>query len=151
MKYVLIKYKGLKLLINEGLHMQPLIDNLVKIELLAERVSDFYANLMSASKSDGEALEKERQTLTSKIGYKIIGVPFTNQDAELYALDKQLSYEVLELHGNVGNNNSAKEIKKDSHIHMRVSRQQKAGWVKKAQKNGTKLTEWITSRLDAAD
>lgn len=148
MKYVLIKYKGLKLLINDGLHTQPLIDNLLAIESLAEKVNDFYANLMTATKQQGEALEKEKQALTSKIGYKIIGVPFTNHDAELYALDKKLDYEVLELHGMAGRANATKEIKKESQIHMRVTTEQKAFWVKEAMKNKMKLTEWITAKCN---
>ena len=148
MKYVLVKYKTLKLLINEGLPMQPLIDHLNDIVELEKKVKDFYANLLNETRESGLALKKEQQALISTIGYTIIGMPFDNKDPELYALDKRLEYEVLELHGNVGNNNSAKEIKKDSHIQMRVSREQKAGWVKQAQREGLKLTEWITKKLN---
>ena len=97
MKYVLIKYKNIKLLVNDGCDMQPLIEHIRSIESLAEKVNGFYMKLINATQEDASALEKEKQQLTSKIGYKIIGVPFTNQDAELYALDKKLDYTELEL------------------------------------------------------
>lgn len=97
MKYVLIKYKNIKLLVNEGCDMQPLIEHIQSIESLVEKVNGFYMNLINASQEEASALEKEKQQLTSKIGYKIIGIPFTNQDAELYALDKKLDYTELEL------------------------------------------------------
>lgn len=97
MKYVLVKYKNIKLLINEGLHVQPLIENLSEIELMAEKVVVFYKNMLNATKEDGKKLDQEKAALMSKIGYKIIGVPFTNHDAELYAIDKKLDYESLVL------------------------------------------------------
>jgi hypothetical protein len=37
----------------------------------------------------------------------------------------------------------------DSHLHIRVTAKQKAGWVKKAQKDGKKLSEWVVARLEA--
>lgn len=97
MKYVLIKYKKIKLLVNEGLHMQPLIDHLSEIELLNNDVTDFYKNLLYATDESSAKTTKQQQALISRIGYKIIGVPFSNDDAELYALDKKLDYQILEL------------------------------------------------------
>lgn len=97
MKYVLIKHKNLKLLIDEELQMQPLLVHLHEIEALADKVKEFYRNLLSASPHQIEKLEQERAILLSKIGYKIIGVPFTAHDAELYALDKKLEYTELQL------------------------------------------------------
>lgn len=97
MKYVLIKYKNIKLLVNEVCDMKPMLEQLPNIEALAEKVSGFYMNLMNVNQEQSSALEKEKQQLTSKIGYKIIGVPFTNQDAELYALDKKLEYTEFQL------------------------------------------------------
>lgn len=84
--------------------MQPLIDNLADIEALNDTVIAFYNNLMTAHEADSAAIEQRKNALESAIGYKIIGVPFTNSDAELYALDKRLDYEVLELHGNTRKN-----------------------------------------------
>lgn len=101
MKYVLIKYKKIKLLVNEWCDMQPLIEQLQSIEALAEKVNDFYINLMNVTQEQCSALEKEKQQLISKIGYKIIGVPFTNQDAELYALDKKLKYREFQINEDI--------------------------------------------------
>lgn len=97
MKYVLIKHKDLKLLVNEGLHMQPFLEHLSEIVTLAEKVNHFHRNLLNATAEEGRQLENKARSLTSKIGYKIIGIPFTNHDAELYALDKKLDFETLEL------------------------------------------------------
>lgn len=148
MKYILVKYKNLKLLINEGLQMQSLIEHLNEIESLAVEVNGFYTNLLTATKEQGAALEKKKQALIAKIGYNIIGVPFTNHDAELYALDKKLNYEVLVLHGNTGKANASKEHKKQSHIQMRVDTEQKARWVKQSLKHKMKLAQWITKKLN---
>lgn len=77
--------------------MDPLLNLLPEIEQLVEKVNNFYGNLMNATREEGVALEEERRLLTTKIGYIIIGVPFTNGDAELYALDKNLEYSEVQL------------------------------------------------------
>lgn len=97
MRYVLVKHKNIKLLVNESCDMQPLLEQLQSIEALSEKVNSFYINLINATQEKSTALEKEKQQITSKIGYNIIGVPFTNHDAELYALDKKLDYTELNL------------------------------------------------------
>ena len=97
MKYVLIKHGKLKLLINEELHMQPLIDNLLEIKELSDKVTNLFKNAMNATDEKINSLDKQREHLKSKIGYKIIGVPFSNHDAELYALNNKLEYTELEL------------------------------------------------------
>ena len=96
-EYVLVKYKDVKLLINQGLDVQPLIENLSEIENLACKVNHFYLNLLSATTEQGNELDLERQQLISKIGYNVIGVPFTNHEAELYALSETLDFQTLEL------------------------------------------------------
>lgn len=151
MKYTLIKYNNLKLLVNDLEDAQPLISRLPEIEALAEDVKAFYSNLLNASESDAEALENRKKPLIEKIGigYQIIGVPFTNHDAELYALDKKLAYGILEIHGNTGKANAAKEEVKDSYIQMRVTQAQKAAWVRQAQAKKMKLAEWITKKLNS--
>ena len=148
MKYTLIQYNKLKLLVNELEAPSPLISRLPEIEALAEDVKGFYSNLLTASDSDVEALESKQKALIEKIGYQIIGVPFTHHDAELYALDKKLAYDILEIHGNTGKANASKEEVKDSHIQMRVTQAQKSAWVKQAQAKKMKLTEWITKKLN---
>lgn len=136
------------MLVNEGVDSQPLISHLADIEKLSEDVNGLYINALDATQEEASKIEKQRRKLTSEIGYNIIGVPFTNHDAELYALDKGLDYTVLELHGNTGKPNAAKDETKDSYVHMRVSRGQKAAWVKQAQAKGLKLAEWITKKLN---
>lgn len=37
---------------------------------------------------------------------------------------------------------------KGSHLHIRVTREQKARWVKQAQARGKKLSAWVCERLD---
>jgi len=37
-----------------------------------------------------------------------------------------------------------------SHLHLRVSREQKAAYVRAAVKQKKKLSEWVTSQLDRA-
>ena len=51
-------------------------------------------------------------------------------------------------HGNVGNNNAKKETTADSQIQMRVTREEKAAWVKQAQSQGLKLSAWIRKKLN---
>lgn len=148
MKYTLIKYNDLKLLINELQDARPLISMLPEIEDFAKEVSGFYGDLLNATDADAQAMEAKKKALLKKIGYSIIGVPFSNHDAELYALDKQLDYDVLELHGNTGKTHAAKEETKDSHIQMRVTQAQKAAWVKQAQAKKMKLAEWVTKKLN---
>lgn len=53
-------------------------------------------------------------------------------------------------HGNVGNQNAAHDVPPDSHLHIRVPTGSKAAWVKAAQRDGKKLTQWVIDKLDAA-
>ena len=115
--------------------------------MLADKVSIFYKNVLTATKEQGAEFEKEKQSLISSIGYKIITI-ITNEDAELYALDRKLNYEILELHGNTGKTNATKEQTKQSQIQMRVDTAQKAKWVKQSLKHKMKLTESITKKLN---
>lgn len=147
----LIKYKDVKLLITktEG-DASLLTSNIEAIEELDKRVKAFYLSQMSPdADSEVRAIEAEREKLShvrDELG--LIGVPFDNHDAELYALDRRLDYEILELHGNTGNQNASKE--KNSHLHMRCRASDKAAWVKQAQRENLKLTEWVEKTLNAA-
>lgn len=40
---------------------------------------------------------------------------------------------------------------KGSYLHIRVTQEQKARWVKKAQARGMKLSAWVCDRLEATD
>lgn len=97
MKYNLLKHKNMKLLISDECSREILLTYLPEIEALGEKVSHFYANLMHATNDDAASIEAEKKLLLSKIGYNIIGLPFSNHDAELYALDKKLAYKELQL------------------------------------------------------
>lgn len=50
-------------------------------------------------------------------------------------------------HGNLGNQNAAGG-EADSHLHIRVPSSKKAAYVKAAQAEGVKLSEWAIARLD---
>ncbi|HHC7130694.1 TPA: hypothetical protein ACN37W_004529 [Vibrio parahaemolyticus] len=144
MKYVLVKYKKLKLLINEGCHSESLIENLTEIEQLNDEFESFCQNLLTASDDYAKALEQKKQQLISKIGYRIIGTPFTNHDAELYVLDKHIPYDVLKLHGNVGNENAVKDNKEFEQINIRVEKPLKTLAVKHVNSSEHKsLTQYI--------
>lgn len=53
-------------------------------------------------------------------------------------------------HGNVGNQNAAGDLELDSWLQVRVNSRQKARWVKAAQRDGMKLSGWVTKTLDEA-
>ena len=97
MRYTLIKHNDLKLLINEGCDIAPLLQHLEEIISLNSEYKSFYQNILNAQASEGKALEEKARNLVSKIGYKIIGTPFSMHDALLYALDKKLAFDELEL------------------------------------------------------
>lgn len=54
------------------------------------------------------------------------------------------------MHGNIGNLNAAGELPLDSHLHIRVNSQAKSAYVKAAQREGLKLSQWVTKTLDSA-
>lgn len=53
-------------------------------------------------------------------------------------------------HGNLGSRNAAGDVDLDSWLQVRVNSKQKAGWVKAAQREGLKLSGWVTKTLDEA-
>ncbi len=53
-------------------------------------------------------------------------------------------------HGNLGSRNAAGEVELDSWLQVRVNSGQKACWVKAAQREGLKLSGWVTKALDEA-
>ena len=54
------------------------------------------------------------------------------------------------MHGNAGNKNAAADVDLDSHLNQRVNSREKAGWVKQAQREGMKLSEWVRKTLNDA-
>lgn len=53
-------------------------------------------------------------------------------------------------HGNIGNKNAIKDDSATSYIHARCKPSDKSQWVKQAQNEGLKLTEWIVKTLNNA-
>lgn len=53
-------------------------------------------------------------------------------------------------HGNIGNLNAAGELPADSQLQIRVNSQIKARYVKQAQKEKLKLSQWVLKTLDDA-
>lgn len=53
-------------------------------------------------------------------------------------------------HANLGNLNAQGELPADSQLQIRVNSQVKARWVKQAQREGLKLSQWVHKTLDAA-
>lgn len=51
-------------------------------------------------------------------------------------------------HGNTGRRNAAKDEKLDAHLHIRVSKKDKAQWQAKAQAEGMKLQPWVIEQLN---
>ncbi len=91
MKKVLVKYKQLKILIDETADIEPLIANIDEISSLNDDVISMYKNLLSTPPEQAEQLQKRVdlfKPLVDQLG--IVGVPFQNKDAELYAADKKI-------------------------------------------------------------
>lgn len=55
----------------------------------------------------------------------------------------------MDKHGNSGNKNAKKDRTKESTLFVRCSTSDKAGWVKKANADGVKLSEWVINKLNS--
>lgn len=75
MKYVLIKYKHIKLLVAEGCSMDPPLNLLPEIEQLVEKVNNIYGNLINATREEGVTLEAQRRLLTTKLATSLLVCP----------------------------------------------------------------------------
>ncbi len=53
-------------------------------------------------------------------------------------------------HGNLGNLNAAGVLPADSHLQVRINSQIKASYVKQAQRENLKLSEWVLKTLNTA-
>lgn len=53
-------------------------------------------------------------------------------------------------HGNIGNLNARSELPADAQLQVRLNSQVKARYVKQAQRESLKLSEWVIKTLDAA-
>lgn len=149
MKMTLIKYKALKLLVNENSHSALFLDNIEKIEALDVLTKEFVSDLLNPSQLIMDEINRLKNQLASFINMSgVIGFPFDNHDAELYAYDRKINFDILELHGNKGKQNAKKEEVKESKIQFRCDSSMKSAWVKTANMEGMKLTEWIISKCE---
>jgi hypothetical protein len=146
---VLIKYKNMSVLVDESADIEPFIANIEAIYDLDVAVKAFYKNLLNAKGEDAIKIGQMRQKLNPlRDKMKIIGAPFDTHDAQLYAVDHNIEYSILEIHGNSGNRNAKKEKKADSFIQMRVLTRRKSAYKKQASKEGKKLTAWILEQCE---
>lgn len=53
-------------------------------------------------------------------------------------------------HGNTGNKNAEKDVVAGSHLHIRITAEKKARYVRRAQIMGLKLSDWVVATLDSA-
>jgi len=56
--------------------------------------------------------------------------------------------EKTKVHHAVGNQYAAKDQTADTHVQVRVTREEKEAWVKQAQAQGLKLSAWIRQKLN---
>ena len=54
-------------------------------------------------------------------------------------------------HGNTGNKYAQGELPADTHLHVRLNSHIKSGYVKQAQREGLKLSQWVIKTLSAAE
>lgn len=54
------------------------------------------------------------------------------------------------VHGNIGNLNAQGELPADSQLQVRLNSQIKARYVKQAQRENMKLSQWVLKTLDSA-
>lgn len=87
----LIVRNDVKLLIGADDAIAAIERHIEEVEALHAKVNEFYKNLLDAAPGEGTAIDAEVKALQEKIGYKIVGVPFTNHDAELYVLDRKIN------------------------------------------------------------
>lgn len=149
MKKVLIKYKNIRLLINESAS-ELFIKNIENIEKLQILVDAFYKNILNSSHDASVEIDLLKTQLSEFVEQSgVIGTPFDSRDAYLYALDRKLDFEILELHGNVGKKNAKKEDVKTSSVQIRIEDEMKEKWNEKSKREGFKnLTEFIIHRCE---
>lgn len=98
MKKILLKYKDIKLLVNEDVDIQHFIDNKELIVQLHDAMNQFTTNLLNQSDDDAKKIDELKQKLAEFVMHSdVIGFPFHMKDAELYALDNNIEYEILEI------------------------------------------------------
>ena len=105
MTHVLIKYRGLKLLVHIAHDTNRLLPHLPAIKAHADRYKELLdrfgrVQIYDNSEEEAAAMDAWREGLDHvwhQIGYHIVGFPFDKKDARMYALNRGLAYEELEL------------------------------------------------------
>lgn len=101
-------------------------------------------------------LREKNNAAFNKWDYNYQFIKAESQDAAEKKFWEDVNDEIVEIeilkingtpHGNTGNKN-AKKKDADSHLNIRVNSHDKAGWVKQAQKEGMKLSEWVIKTLN---
>lgn len=98
MEMVLIKYRDLNLLVDPDSDMQDLlanVDEIQEFQRVRNRNLEGMLNISQEEWQEEKALQESLQALKEKMG--IIGYPFDNHEAELFALNRKIDYEELEL------------------------------------------------------
>jgi hypothetical protein len=97
MDHVLLSYQDIKILASADCNMEAITRNLPRIVELHSRVVAYYKALMNTPKDAIQAMSDERDSLRIEIGGTLVGVPFSNQDAEMYALSNRIDFVQIEL------------------------------------------------------
>lgn len=140
MKMVLIKYKEMSILVDESASLELFTANIDAFYDLDIAVKELYKNLLNATKQDTDNIAIMRKNLKPfSDELKVIGTPFDNYDAELYALDRKIDYDVLELQY---------EKPAESEIRIKVLTRIKSAYVKQAQRENKKLSSWILDQCN---
>ncbi len=146
---ILVKYKDLKFLISGDVDSEVLIASLSDIETLKETVESIDDTTKT---EDMEVIARMRAGVLKDLqAERVIGFPFDINNAEHYALECDIDYKVLELHGNTGNQHNTKEETLDAGFSGRCLSREKSAWVKAAQNSEhRKLGEWMRAQLNKA-
>ncbi|MBL8499570.1 MAG: hypothetical protein JNL77_03135 [Nitrosomonas sp.] len=95
---ILIKYKDIKILVNADSDVAEFIKHKDKIVALNAATTEFAENLLKQTDNDVKRIACMKKELESFVLMSdAIGFPLNNKDAELYALDKHINYDVIEL------------------------------------------------------
>lgn len=95
---ILIKYKNMSVLVNDDFNIQEFSANADKIYRYFEKKSAFARNILSQNDKDINELDTLKAELWQFIvSSGAVGFPFDNKDAELYALNNDIEYQILEL------------------------------------------------------
>lgn len=97
MGFVLIKYRDIKMLAGGDVDISAITANLKEINELNSCLKALRKGSLNASPDDVARYDDKRDAIIKKIGFAIIGAPFTTDDAEIFARDRQIDYDEVEI------------------------------------------------------